>query len=186
MFREMRRFKQQLTEEEADKILENGKTGILAVNGDDGFPYTVPINYVYKNGKLYFHGARAGHKYDAMLRSNKVSFCVIDKDDVVAEKLTTYFRSVIAFGTVRLLEGEELLQAAYDLGIKYYNNDEAVQKEIDWELNALACFEITIEHLTGKEAIELTRMRNGESEKAEGCCRTRCKSIRIFNAGRLF
>lgn len=160
MFRQMRRFKQQLPQEEAEKILENGKTGILAVNGDDGFPYAVPVNYVYKKGKIYFHGATAGHKYDAMLRNNKVSFCVIDKDDVVAEKLTTYFRSVIVFGTVRLLEGDELVQAAYDLGIKYYDNDEAVRKEIARELNALACFEINIEHMTGKEAIELTRMRN--------------------------
>ena len=162
MFRKMRRFKQQLPQEETVKILENCKTGILAVNGDDGFPYAVPVNYVYKNGKLYFHGATAGHKYDAMLRSNKVSFCVIDKDDVIAEELTTYFRSVIVFGTVRLLEGDDLIQAAYDLGIKYYNNDEAVRKEIARELSTLACFEISIEHMTGKEAIELTRMRNGQ------------------------
>lgn len=162
MFREMRRFKQQLTREEADRILENGKTGILAVNGDDGFPYAVPINYVYKNGKLYFHGAKAGHKYDAMQRSNKVSFCVIDQAEVVAEKLTTYYRSVIVFGTVRLLEGEEMIQAAYDLGMKYSNNDEAVRKEITRESKPLACFEISITHITGKEAIELTRRRNSE------------------------
>ena len=160
MFRKMRRFKQQLPQEETEKILENGKTGILAVNGDDGFPYVVPVNYVYKNGRLYFHGATAGHKYDAMLRSNKVSFCVIDKDDVVAEKLTTHYRSVIVFGIVRLVAGDELVQAAYDLGIKYYNNDETVRWEIARELSTLACFEISIEHMTGKEAIELTRMRN--------------------------
>lgn len=155
MFREMRRSKQQLPREEIDRILENGKTGILAVNGDDGFPYAVPVNYVYKNGKLFFHGAKAGHKYDAMLRSNKVSFCVIDKDDVIAEKLATDYKSVIAFGFVRILEGEELEQAAYHLGIRYYNNDEVVREEIARHINALACFEISIEHIAGKRAIEL-------------------------------
>ena len=159
MFREMRRFKQQIPQQEAIAILEQGQTGILAVNGDDGYPYPVPVNYVYKDGKIYFHGARAGHKFDAMARDSKVSFCVIQKDDIVPEELTDYFRSVIAFGRVRLLEGDELYQAAYNLSMKYYDNPEAVRAEIEGSLNRLACFEITIEHLTGKEAKELMAQR---------------------------
>ena len=160
MFRQMRRFKQQLPQEEAVEILKRGKTGILAVNGDDGYPYPVPVNYVYANGKIYFHGAKAGHKFDAMARDSKVSFCVIDRDDVVPEELTAYYKSVIAFGRVRSLEGEELIQAAYDLSIKYYDNPQAVRKEIEGSLPRLACFEITIEHLTGKEAKELMARRD--------------------------
>lgn len=159
MFRKMRRMKQQLSQEETVKILENGKTGILAVNGDDGYPYTVPLNYVYRDGKIYFHCAKEGHKFDAMMQSNKVSFCVIEKDDVVPEKLTTFFRSVVVFGVARLLEGDELVQAAYNLGMKYYEKEELVHKEIERGLHSLACFEITNEHMTGKEAIELTKQR---------------------------
>lgn len=159
MFREMRRFKQQLSNEESIDILERGKTGILGLIGDEGYPYTVPVNYVYNDGKIYFHGAKAGHKIDAMRSCDKVSFCVIDKDDVIAEELTTYFRSVIVFGRVRILETEETIEAARILGLKYYNNPEAVDKEIKRELSILCCFEITIEHITGKEAKELLRER---------------------------
>ncbi|MBQ6540703.1 MAG: pyridoxamine 5'-phosphate oxidase family protein [Oscillospiraceae bacterium] len=160
MFREMRRFRQQLSDEETAAILEKGKTGILGVIGDGGYPYTVPVNYVYSGGKIYFHGAKAGHKFDAMSANDKVSFCVIDKDDVVAEELTTYFRSAVAFGRVRILTDEsEIIEAARILGLKYYNVPEAVDSEIRRDIARLCCFEITIEHLTGKEAIELTRQR---------------------------
>ena len=80
MFREMRRFKQQLSEEECRHILKTEKRGVLAVNGDGGYPYTIPINYIYEeeSGKIYFHGAKEGHKIDALLRDPKASFCVYD------------------------------------------------------------------------------------------------------------
>ncbi|MBS5063360.1 MAG: pyridoxamine 5'-phosphate oxidase family protein [Hungatella hathewayi] len=165
MFREMRRFKQQLPETEMIQILENGKTAVLGVSGDDGYPYTVPINYVYADGKIYFHQAKSGHKYDSMKRCGKVSLCVIEKDDVVAEEFTAYYRSVIVFGRARILEtDEEIFHAAQVLSLKYYNDKDAVEKEIQKAWKALSCVEITIEHMTGKEAIELTRMRTEESQ----------------------
>lgn len=95
MFRKMRRFKQQLSNDEALEILKNCKSGVLAVSGDDGYPYTVPLNFVYKDGKIYFHCAKNGHKLDAIKQNKKVSFCVIEKDEVDSEKLTTLFRSVV-------------------------------------------------------------------------------------------
>ena len=166
MFRKMRRFRQQLDREETVAILERGKTGILGVIGDEGYPYTVPVNYVYRDGKIYIHGAKAGHKYDAMKANDKVSFCVIDRDDVVAEELTTYFKSAVAFGRVRILDDEnEIIEAARILGLKYYNVPEAVDSEIRRELNRLCCYEITIEHLTGKEAKELMMARNTEAKQ---------------------
>lgn len=156
MFRQMRRFKQQLSEEETQKILKQGKTGILGVLGEEGYPYTVPINYIYADGKIYFHSAKAGHKRDAIQKCNKVSLCVIEKDDVVPEKLTTYFRSVILFGRARILETEEeIFHAAEILGLKYYDNKEEVDEAIRKEWNALSCVEITIEHMTGKTGKEL-------------------------------
>lgn len=79
MFREMRRKKQQIPDNEAIAILENGKVGILAVNGDNGYPYTVPLNYMFYNGKIYFHSASEGHKFDSIKNNSKVSFCVISK-----------------------------------------------------------------------------------------------------------
>ena len=113
MFRKMRRHKQQLSQEETAEILKTGRTAVLGILGDDGYPYTVPINYVYADGKVYFHGARSGHKLDAIRRCAKVSLCVIEKDNVVKEELTTYFKSVILFGKARVLEKEdEIFHAA--------------------------------------------------------------------------
>lgn len=156
MFRKMRRFKQQLTEKETIQILKKGKTGILGVIGDEGYPYTVPINYVYENNKIYIHCAKTGHKIDAIKNNNKVSFCVIEKDDVVKEKLTTYYKSVIVFGKARILEtNSEIFRAAQSLGFKYSDDKEHVQKEIKQELKALACVEIVIEHMTGKQSKDL-------------------------------
>ena len=103
MFREMRRKKQESSKEECIDILQTAKTAVLGVVGNDGYPYTVPINFVYANDKIYFHGAKNGHKIDAINKCNKVSLCVVDKDDVVEEELTTYFKSVILFGKASIL-----------------------------------------------------------------------------------
>ena len=108
MFREMRRRRQQLSPEECKRILAEGTSGVLAVRGDEGYPYAVPLSYVYEEGRLFFHGAAAGHRRDAVLRDPKASFCVIGGDRVVPEEYTTYFRSVIAFGQVPVLEDDDI------------------------------------------------------------------------------
>ena len=119
-FREMRRKKQALSEEEAWKVLEKGTECVLALTGDDGYPYAVPVNYACESGKLYFHGALAGHKFDALRACPKLSLCVVDRSDTVPEKLTTAYRSVIAFGTARILEDpDEILHACMVLGLRF-------------------------------------------------------------------
>ena len=107
MFREMRRKKQELSKEECIEILQTAKTAVLGVVGDNSYPYTVPINFVYADDKIYFHGAKSGHKIDAINKCNKVSLCVVDKDDIVEEELTTYFKSVILFGKARILNTDK-------------------------------------------------------------------------------
>ena len=133
----------------------------MALLGDNGYPYAVPISYVYHEGKLYFHSALAGHKVDAIRNCDKASFCVIDKDDVKPEKYTTFFRSVIAFGRIHIIEDDkEKLAMARMLGKRYNpNNDESLQKEIEGGLSRMLMIRFDIEHLTGKEAIELVRQR---------------------------
>lgn len=162
-FREMRRFRQQLSKEECEAVLRRGTSGVLAVTGDGGWPYAVPLSYAYKGGKLLFHCATAGHKQDALRREERASFCVIDQDRVVPEEFTTYYRSVILFGTVRILENPESLErAARDLAQKYcpHETAEATQKEISGALNRMCILEMTIEHMSGKEARELRKERN--------------------------
>ena len=158
-FREMRRKRQQLAESESISILEKATSGTLALLGDGGYPYAVPISFVYHDGKLYFHGALSGHKVDAVSNCDKASFCVIDQDEVHGERYTTFFRSVIAFGRIHIIENEtEKLEAARLLGNRYNpNQDEALQKEIDKGLHRMLVLCMEIEHLTGKKALELTK-----------------------------
>lgn len=161
MFREMRRKKQALPAEENFRILEQGTSGVLAVAGDSGFPYAVPMSYVYEDGKIYFHCAKSGHKLDAVKRNEKVSFCVIAQDRVAPEAYTTYFRSVIVFGYARMLEEEGEIRGAIEkLAVKYAPGDApGREREIEKQLPALCMVELTIAHMTGKEAKELSRER---------------------------
>lgn len=100
MFRKMRRAERELPEGQAKKILKNGSYGVLALAGDGGYLYTVPLNYVYDGERIYFHCAAEGHKIDAIARDNKCSFCVVENGGVIEDRFTTKYRSVIAFGKI--------------------------------------------------------------------------------------
>jgi uncharacterized protein len=155
MFREMRRSKQSLSLEDTVAVMDRGTNGVLACFGDEDYPYAVPLSYVYFKDKIYFHSAKAGHKIDAIMKNPKVSFSVVDEDKVVSEKYTTYFRSVIAFGKARIVEGKEWLDA-FDALVEKYSGDqpeESKHKEIVGCSKA-HIIAIDIEHITGKEAIE--------------------------------
>ena len=119
----------------------------------------VPVSYVYSEGKLYFHSALAGHKVDAIRQCDKASFCVIAQDDVQPKRYTTYFRSVIAFGRIHIIEDEEEKLAAAQLLGNHYNpnDDEALQKELESGLSRMLMIRLDIEHLTGKMAVELMK-----------------------------
>ena len=163
--RQMRRKRQQLAEVESIAILQKATSGTLALLGDDDYPYAVPISYVYHEGKLYFHSALEGHKIDAIRKCDKASFCVIEQDNVQPENYTTFFRSVIAFGRIHIIEdAQEKLEIARMLGNRYNpNQDEALQKELESGLSRMLAIRFDIEHLTGKEAIELMRKRGQPS-----------------------
>lgn len=166
MFRAMRRKKQELDDAACRAVLERGSSGTLALLGDEGYPYALPISYVYDGAdKLYFHGARAGHKLDAIRRCEKASFCVIDRDDVVPEMYTTKFQSVIVFGRIRIIEDAgSMRSAARLLGRKYHPGGSAqgLEEEIDKEWAALCMMEFVVEHMTGKRGIELLREAQGQ------------------------
>ena len=156
-FREMRRKRHLLPEEESISLFQNATSGTLALLGDNGYPYAVPMSYVYDNGKLIFHSALSGHKIDAIRNCDKASFCVIEQDEVHPEKFTTFFRSVIAFGKIHIIESpSEKLKAATMLGRRYNPDDEAaLNKELEKGMAHMHIICLDIEHLTGKQAIEL-------------------------------
>jgi uncharacterized protein len=158
MFREMRRGKQLLSDEDTLAVLERGTNGVLACLGDEDYPFAVPISYVYHNGKIYFHSSRVGHKMDAIAKHPKVSIAIVDEDTIVSAEYTTYFRSVIAFGKARTVEGEEWY-AGFQALVEKYSGDQpeaAKHQEIEGckRANIVA---IDIEHMTGKEAIEYVK-----------------------------
>jgi len=142
-------------------VLNRCTSGVLAVLGDDGYPYAVPLSYAYKDGCLWFHGALTGHKIDAIEGCPKVSFCVIDKDDVVPEKLTTVYRSVIVFGKAHVLDDErKIAQGARIIGEKYLPGmHDRIGSEIAQSMPRLTVIRMDIEHMTGKEGVELTAQK---------------------------
>ncbi|MBP5283581.1 MAG: pyridoxamine 5'-phosphate oxidase family protein [Treponema sp.] len=153
MFRQMRRFKQQVTSEKCIEILKNEWRGVLALLGDDGYPYTVPIDFYYDetDGKIYFHGAKEGHKIDAIEKCDKASFCVMDsgfkKDGDWALNIT----SVVVFGRISKVDDfEKTKEKVCKLGAKYHPSMKDV--EVEWEnaKNRVQCLEMTVEHMTGK------------------------------------
>jgi uncharacterized protein len=161
MFREMRRGKQLLSMEDTVAVLERCTNGILACLGDEDFPYAVPLSYVYFNNKIYFHSAKTGHKIDAITKNPKVSFAIIDEDTIVSEEYTSYFRSVIAFGKARVVEGDEWLEAFKTLVEKYSGNQpEEKKQEMIAGCTKAYLIAIDIEHITGKEAMEYVKAKN--------------------------
>ena len=146
MFRPMRRSRQALGIDACKEVLSRGTSGVLALLGD--------------GEKLYFHCAREGHKLDAIRREARASFCVVDRDEVVPAEYTTYFRSAIAFGRVRVIEDEAQKRAAVELlACRYFPQDSAENRHraIEREWAGLCMLEMDIEHLSGKEAVELAR-----------------------------
>lgn len=158
MFHKMRRTVQQLTYEEAEAVLLRGSAGVLALTGDKEFPYAVPLSYVYDGAHIYFHSATEGHKIDAIQRNPNASFAVIDQDEVIPEKYTTAYRSVVVFGSVRIIEDEgEKHSAIRKLAVKYAPEQTNAQHDaaIDSAWDRFCILEMSIAHMTGKQAIEL-------------------------------
>lgn len=157
MFRPIRRKIKEIAAESAEKLLEESRRGVLAVNGDNGYPYAVPINYSYDktSGRIYFHGARAGHKFDSIKADPKVCFTVYGNETVKAEKWAPFMQSVVVFGKCRLIEDQDkALELCKKMAMKYYPDEKTADEEIQSSGKAVQMFEIEIEHMSGKEIQE--------------------------------
>lgn len=149
--RKMRRFKQQLTDDECIEILKQEPRGVLSVLGEDGYPYGMPLDHFYLDGKLYFHCARSGHKLDAIKKYDKVSFCVMDKGYRKPGEWALNIKSVIVFGHIKLVEDhEKALQICAALAHKFTDDEAYIAHEIKHSGPAVACLELTPDLITGK------------------------------------
>lgn len=158
-FREVIRDKRQImSRERCDEILRTAQSGVLCVLGDGDYPYGVPMGWAYKDNSLYFHCMPdRGHKWDAMKNHDKVSFTIIEKDTIVPEEYTTYFRSVIVFGRVRFIDDVEEKHKVADLLAEKYSPglEEGIHELFEKRIAWMGVFAVDIEHVSGKEAIEL-------------------------------
>lgn len=157
MFRPMRRPKNAIPDEQAKKLLREEKRGVIAMNGDDGYPFAIPVDYFYDEtaGKIYFHGAKSGYKVDALRRCDKVCFTVYGGETIREEAWAPYLRSVVVFGRCRLLEqSPETMALLKRFAMKYYPEERLADEEIRQDGAAAQLFEIEIHHLSGKEVQE--------------------------------
>lgn len=153
MFRKMRRFKQELSQEQCVEILKKEPRGVLSLLGDDGYPYGLPITHWYDEeaGKIYFHGAKSGHKIDAIKNCDKASFCVYDEGYRKEGEWALNINSVIVFGRIRIVEDpEKVKKICVRLCEKFTDDKEYMEHELLHSGPAVLCLELTPEHMTGK------------------------------------
>ena len=158
MFKPIRKKINEIDRSAVEDLLQSNRRGILAMNGDNGYPYAIPINYFYDcvGQKIYFHGAKVGHKVELLKASDKVCFTVYGNERIdEAESWAPYMQSVVVFGKCRLLEpGPESIARLKEFAMKYYPNETLADEEIARSGRAAQIFEITIEHMSGKQVQE--------------------------------
>ena len=153
MFRKMRRFKQQISDAECIEILKNTKRGVLSLIGDDGYPYGLPIDHWYceEDGKIYFHGAKEGHKNDSIKACDKASYCVYDEGYRKEGDWALNIKSVILFGRISLVEDQDKArEICTELTRKFTDDAEYLEKELKNAFPRVQCLEFIPEHMTGK------------------------------------
>lgn len=159
MFRKVRKKANEISVEVAKQLIKTERRGILAVNGEDGYPYAIPLNYSYdeEQNKIYFHGARAGYKYDMIKNSDKVCFTVVGNEQIKNpdEPWAPYLQSAVVFGRCRFMENTpETMEILKNLAMKYFPTEDIADDMIAASGKAVQMYEIEIEHISGKEVQE--------------------------------
>ena len=108
----------ELTDAEKLSILRNAHWGVLSTVSADGEPYGVPVGFAYdeKDGSLIFHTARRGVKMDNLSRDSRVCFSVVGSAELMTDKFSASYQSVVLFGTMAELTGKREI---YDAAVTY-------------------------------------------------------------------
>ena len=158
MFRKMRRSAQAMEESRCREVLQRNTSGVLSLLDENGYTYGVPMSYLPDGNTIYFHCAKVGAKIDAVQYHDRVSFTVVDCDRVIPEGFTTHYRSVIAFGRIRILtDAKEMDTAIRALARRYApgGSNAQLEKTVAEETANMAILALEIEHLSGKESMAL-------------------------------
>ncbi|WP_022664043.1 pyridoxamine 5'-phosphate oxidase family protein [Desulfospira joergensenii] len=166
MFRKIRRKEKQLTTDDCNEILRAAEYGTIATMGEDGYPYAIPLNFIYHKGSIYFHCAKTGHKLENIHYCPNVSFNVV-KDVFVVPIISeskfkgfdTNFNSVTIFGRAVEVFGDEKVEGLQVLFKKFLSREDSQMhkeegmKYIEKSLNRTKLIKIEIKHMTGKKGI---------------------------------
>ena len=158
MFRPLRRADHALTKNDLLQLLRTERRGVLAMTGDGGYPYAVPVNFYYdeKEERILFHGSRAGHKADSLKRDDRVCFTVYGGETILPEEpWAPVMRSAVVFGRCApLTDPNETLRTLRLFAQKYYPDENTLREEIGRSGRAVRMYAIRIEHMSGKEIRE--------------------------------
>jgi len=157
MFRKMIRKNKELSAEECIRILKTEKRGVLSVNGDDGYPYGMPMNHWYseEDGKIYFHCGNVGYRLDALKKDSKVSFCTYDGGYCEPGEWALHIKSVIVFGRMKIVsDPDRIVDITTELSHKFTQDDAYIAAEIRGHAHRTLLLELTPEHITGKAVTE--------------------------------
>lgn len=153
MFRELARKNKEISREECIALLKNEKRGVLSVQGDEGYPYGMPMNHYYceEDGKIYFHCGKSGHRLDSIRKNGKVSFCVYDEGYRLPGKWPLNIKSVIVFGKIEVTDDlEKIARITDSLSRKFISDDEYIRSEIKNFASKTLLLELTPENICGK------------------------------------
>ncbi len=157
MFRPIRKKKNEISMEETKHLLLTARRGVLALNGEDGYPYAIPVNYRYceEENMICFHGAHAGYKADILKRDEKVCFTVYGNETVRDEAWAPYVQSAVVFGRCRIVDDrEKAMELLRKFAKKYYPDAALIEEEIAIAGKAVQMYAIEIEYISGKEIQE--------------------------------
>ena len=157
MFRELTKRNKEISKEACIELLQKETRGVLSVLGDDGYPYGVPMNHWYdvKDGKIYFHCGKGGHRLDALKKHDKVSFCVYDAGYRNKGEWALNVKSVIVFGRIEVIDDmDKIIDITTKLSHKFTQDEAYIQKEIETYGAGTLLLQLTPEHICGKAVTE--------------------------------
>lgn len=152
MEHKMHKASRQLSDAETLAILKKGDHGTLSVQGDDGYPYSTPVNYIMVDDKLYIHSAPYGYKIECLERNAKCCFSAIISAKIIPSKITAAFESVVMTGNAVFIQDQAEKRAALEAFVtqKHPGYEEVGFKMIEKQIDKTAVMRIDPISMTGK------------------------------------
>jgi len=153
----MRRPEGEIKDQETIKaILDQSQVGRMATVNREGFPVIKPVNYLYRDGKIFLHSSRKGEKISDIRRGSPVCFEVDQPIAYVpakgpACKASYYYRSVLIKGKGTLVNSRKKKMEILERLMEKYQPESGYEGIAEEILDKTAVIEISIEELTAKE-----------------------------------